>query len=43
MDEDLKDSLRDTARAMPFVALAMVGLTVAYIGLYYVVHGSWPW
>lgn len=42
MDEHLKESLRDTWRALPLVAVALLALMAVYAIGTLVIWGSWP-
>ena len=42
MDEDLKDSLKDTAKALPLVALTLGIMLLGFIIGSRLVWGNWP-
>lgn len=42
MNADLKESLRDTARALPLVVAALVLMAAGYMAAFRIVWGDWP-
>lgn len=38
----LRESINDTIRALPWVALAVILITALYMVLTLLIHGEWP-